>query len=149
MLYSYSLKILTIICCTTLGGKKQTNKTQKNISPNGCLRWLLHPPELAKHAHTLLKLRILETDSEINKIFARSQLTTNRKPSATCNGHTDGKKKTRKKTREKSGLVDFLFFLIIIKRQSLNCGTHPEQKVPEVIMRNDGRLTGGISEGAA
>lgn len=32
--------------------------------------------------HTRLKLRILETDSEMNRIFARSQLTTNRKPSA-------------------------------------------------------------------
>lgn len=33
---------------------------------------------------TRLKLRTLETDSEMNRIFARSQVTTNRKPSAAC-----------------------------------------------------------------
>lgn len=33
-------------------------------------------------SRTGLKLRILETDSEMKRIFPRSQLTTNRKPSA-------------------------------------------------------------------
>lgn len=31
-----------------------------------------------------MKLRILETDSDMKRIFARSHLTTNRKPSAAC-----------------------------------------------------------------
>lgn len=42
---------------------------------------------LSQHLHTWLKLRMLETDSEMKRIFARSQLTTSRKPSAAWRTH--------------------------------------------------------------
>lgn len=73
-------------CCFYPNGVKIRFNRQAFPNPAEQVAW---PPTLTRRVCavevqlTRLKLRILEMDSEMKRIFPRSQVTTNRKPSAT------------------------------------------------------------------